>query len=119
VVLGESSQAALADGLGIDRSNLTDVVDALSGEGLIERTLDETDRRRYVLRLSAGGRRLLGHTAGAIADAEDELLAPLDAAQREQLYGLLRRLADGIALCPSGETLEAPPRSTRPPLSKE
>jgi DNA-binding MarR family transcriptional regulator len=68
---------------------------------------DETDRRCYVLRLSGPGKRLLAGTEGAIADAEDELLAPLDAAQREQLYGLLRRLADGIALCPSGETLKA------------
>jgi DNA-binding MarR family transcriptional regulator len=93
-VLGESSQAELADGLGIDRSNLTDVVDSLCADGLIERSRDEADRRRNVLRLSAAGKRLLRRTEGAIANAEEELLAALDAGQRQQL-------------CPEGETRTA------------
>jgi hypothetical protein len=41
----------------------------------------------------------LRRTDGAVADAEDELLAPLDPEQREQLYALLRQLADGVDLC--------------------
>jgi len=38
---------------------------------------------------------------GAITAAEQDLLAPLDREQRDQLYTLLRRLADGVDLCPS------------------
>jgi len=53
-----------------------------------------------VLRLSPAGERLLTRTEGAIGAAEDELLAPLDRDRREQLYDLLRRLADGVDLCP-------------------
>jgi DNA-binding MarR family transcriptional regulator len=99
--LGQASQAELADGLGIDRSNLAAIAAELSDRDLVARTRDEGDRRRYVLRLSPGGEGLLSRTDGAIAAAEDDLLAPLDPEQREQLYGLLRRLADGVELCPA------------------
>ena len=99
--LGQASQAELADGLGIDRSNLAAIAAELSDRDLVTRTRDEGDRRRYVLRLSAAGDRLLRRTDDALAAAEDDLLAPLDPEQREQLYGLLRRLADGVELCPT------------------
>jgi DNA-binding MarR family transcriptional regulator len=101
--LGEPSQAELADAAGIDRSNLATIAGELCGHGLVERARDAQDRRRYVLRLSADGARLLGRTDGEIAAAEDEMLAALDAAQREQLYGLLRRVADGVDVCRTGD----------------
>jgi DNA-binding MarR family transcriptional regulator len=105
-VLGETSQAELADALRIDPSNLAATTADLCDRGLVERTRHEADRRRYVLRLSPSGERLLSRTEGAIADAEQDLLAPLDENQRDELYGLLRRLADGVDLCPAAE-LEA------------
>jgi DNA-binding MarR family transcriptional regulator len=100
-MLGAPSQAELADALGIDRSNLAAIAADLCDRGLAERTRDDADRRRYVLRLSPDGERLLHRTEGAVAAAEDDLLAPLDAEQREALYALLRRLADGVDLCPT------------------
>jgi MarR family transcriptional regulator, lower aerobic nicotinate degradation pathway regulator len=101
--LGETSQAELADALGIDRSNLAAIASDLADRRLLERARDEHDRRRYVLRCSRAGVDLLRRTEGAIAAADDDILAPLDAAQREQLYALLRRLADGVELCPTPE----------------
>jgi DNA-binding MarR family transcriptional regulator len=101
--LGETSQAELADALGIDRSNLAAIAAELSDRGLVERTRHEADRRRYVLRLSRSGERLLRRTEGAIAAAEDDLLSPLDHDQRDQLYTLLRQLADGVELCPTAD----------------
>jgi DNA-binding MarR family transcriptional regulator len=102
-VLGETSQAELADALAIDPSNLAAIAAGLSDRDLVERTRHEVDRRRYVLRLSRAGERLLRRTEGAIATAEADLLAPLDQEQREQLYTLLRRLADGVDLCPTAD----------------
>ena len=99
-VLGQASQTELADALGIDRSNLATIAAELCDRGLAERSRDHADRRRYVLRLSPAGARLLTRTEGAIGAAEDELLAPLDRDRRDQLYDLLRRLADGVDLCP-------------------
>jgi DNA-binding MarR family transcriptional regulator len=97
--LGEPSQAELADAAGIDRSNFATIVAGLCDRELVERTRNERDRRRYVLRLSRAGKRLLARTDDAIADAEADLLGALDQRQREQLYRLLRRLADGVDVC--------------------
>src|SRR3954454_8508153 len=58
-VLGETSQAELADALGLDRSNLAVLASDLAERGLLERARDEHDRRRYVLRCSRAGERLL------------------------------------------------------------
>ena len=99
--LGETSQAELADALAIDRSNLAAIAADLAARDLVERTRHEVDRRRYVLRLSRAGEQLLRRTEGEILLAESDLLAPLDQEQREQLYTLLRRLADGVELCPT------------------
>ena len=100
-VLGQTSQAELADALAIDPSNLAAIAADLCNRDLVERTRHEVDRRRYVLRLSPTGEQLLRRTEGAMGAAESDLLAPLDQEQREQLYALLRRLADGVELCPT------------------
>ena len=100
-VLGQASQAELADALAIDPSNLAAIAADLCNRDLVERTRHEVDRRRYVLRLSPTGEQLLRRTEGAMGAAESELLAALDQEQREQLYALLRRLADGVELCPT------------------
>ena len=101
--LGRTSQAELADALAIDPSNLAAIAADRCDRDLVERTRHEVDRRRYVLRLSRAGEQLLRRTEGAIAAAEADLLAPLDQRQREQLYTLLRRLADGVDLCPTAD----------------
>ena len=102
--LGQTSQAELADALAIDRSNLAAIAADLAARDLVERTRHEVDRRRYVLRLSRAGEQLLRRTEGEMLLAESDLLAPLDQEQREQLYTLLRRLADGVELCPTPGT---------------
>jgi DNA-binding MarR family transcriptional regulator len=99
--LGQTSQAELADALAIDRSNLAAIAADLAARDLVERARHEVDRRRYVLRLSRAGEQLLRRTEGEMLLAESDLLAPLDQEQREQLYTLLRRLADGVELCPT------------------
>ena len=103
-VLGEVSQAELADAAGIDRSNLATIASDLCDRGFIVRSRHERDRRRYVLRLSAAGERLLRRSDAAIDAAENDLLSPLNKAQRDQLHALLRVLADGVELCPSDDT---------------
>jgi DNA-binding MarR family transcriptional regulator len=103
-LLGQTSQGQLAEALALDPSNLATIAADLVDRGLVERNRDDVDRRRYVLRLSRAGEQLLRRTEGAMAAAEDDLLTPLDDVQREQLYALLRRLADGVDLCPRPAT---------------
>ena len=99
--MGSCAQAELADALGIDYSNLASVTGELYRRGLIERNRDESDRRRYVVELTDDGRRLLADADTAIGTGEEDMLASLDEAEREQLWELLRRMADALEICPS------------------
>jgi DNA-binding MarR family transcriptional regulator len=101
--LGPCSQSALADALGIDYSNLASVTGELYRRELIGRNRDESDRRRYVVELTPAGRQLLADADNAVGAGEEDMLSVLDAPEREQLWELLRRIADSLELCPSTE----------------
>jgi DNA-binding MarR family transcriptional regulator len=100
---GSCSQGELADALGIDYSNLASVTGQLYTRGLIERHRDPADRRRYVVQLTADGQQLLRDGDGVIESGEEDMLSSLDEAEREQLWDLLRRMADTLELCPTTE----------------
>ena len=83
--LGEGpmrTQAALAAGIGADKTRLIGVLDDLQARGLIEREPDPADRRVRLLRLTAAGRRLHHAVQTEIHHAEDELLGDLTPADR-------------------------------------
>jgi DNA-binding MarR family transcriptional regulator len=101
--LGPCSQGALADALGIDYSNLAGVTGELYRRELIERSRDESDRRRYVVELTGDGRQLLADADNAVGSGEEDMLSVLGDAERDQLWDLLRRIADSLELCPSTE----------------
>jgi DNA-binding MarR family transcriptional regulator len=102
-VLGSCSQGELADALGIDYSNLAGVTGELYRRGLIARSRDEADRRRYVVELTDAGRQLLADADGAILAADEDMLAALGDDERDQLWELLRRMADALEICPATE----------------
>jgi len=102
-VFGSCSQGELADALGIDYSNLASVTGQLYGRGLIERDRDPADRRRYVVQLTAEGVQLLADADNAIKAGEEDMLQSLEDSEREQLWELLRRMADALELCPGNE----------------
>jgi DNA-binding MarR family transcriptional regulator len=98
--IGAASQASLADALGIDYSNLASVTAELNDRGLIERYRHESDRRRYVVELSAQGAEVIARADKAIAEGEAEMLSTLGDGEREQFWLLLRQVADAAQLCP-------------------
>ena len=90
---GPSSQQAIGQALRVHPSNLVRLLDELEAEGLVVRGQDPGDRRRYLLRLTPAGTRLLERARGAVEAAEQDLLAPLSPSERRELHGMLARMS--------------------------
>jgi DNA-binding MarR family transcriptional regulator len=93
------SQQQAARRLGVDRTTMVGLIDALEGRGLVARRPDPADRRRNVIEITGAGRRTLRQATRASDKAEQRLLADLDADEAARLRDLLRRLkvAEGDA----------------------
>lgn len=87
-----ASQQQVAERLGVDRTTMVAIVDALEDKGIIARHPDSEDRRRNVVELTPAGQDLLHRATAASDAAEAELLAPLTPAEGEQLRDLLARV---------------------------
>ena len=92
-----STQVALAQHLGVDRTMMTYLLDDLEEAGLVERRPDPADRRARRVSLTETGVARLTEFMCGLHNAEDALLEPLDPAERTQLRDLLRRLATAMA----------------------
>ncbi|MFC3688187.1 MarR family winged helix-turn-helix transcriptional regulator [Aquipuribacter hungaricus] len=88
-----SSQLALAQRLGIDRTAMTYLVDALEAAGLVVRQPHATDRRVRHVAITPDGMQALTRARGALRATEEQLLGALDPAEAAQLRALLVRVA--------------------------
>lgn len=89
------SQLEAARRLGVDRTTMVALVDALEGKGLVERRRSEEDRRRNVVSLTRRGERVRAEAEAARVAAEREFLAPLGGEDAAHLVATLRRLVGG------------------------
>lgn len=92
---GASSQLAIAQHLGIDRTMLTYLIDDLEEAGLVERKPDPADRRARRILITQRGGELACELERRLRAAESALLGPLEDAERDVLRALLHRLATG------------------------
>jgi len=88
-----TAQAAIADALQFDPSQLVAMLDGLESRGFIERRRDPNDRRRQMVTLTAAGKRQLAAFRKLVKRIEDEFLEPLDEEERSELHELLLRVA--------------------------
>ena len=84
-----ASQQQGAQRLGVDRTTMVALVDALEGKGLVRRHADAADRRRNVVELTAAGRDTLHRAGEAAAEAERRFLAPLTTPDAQRLKAAL------------------------------
>jgi DNA-binding MarR family transcriptional regulator len=87
------SQQQVARRLGIDRTTMVELIDALEDKGLLARRPDARDRRRNVIELTDAGQKTLRRATRASDQAEQRLLAELNDVEAAQLRALLRRIA--------------------------
>ena len=89
---GPASQASLGRRTAMNRSDVVTAVNELVEQGLAERTGDPADRRRNIITMTRAGAARLGQLDGVLAEVQDELLAPLSAAERADFGQLLTRI---------------------------
>ena len=89
---GPGAQAEIGRRLGIDPSDMVAILNDLERAGYVSRERDPDDRRRNSVTMTGAGARALIRFDGAIADAQDAMLASLSPAERDQLIGLLEQL---------------------------
>lgn len=86
------TQGRLAQAVGLDRSTMVGVIDALEERRLLERRRGE-DRRTNGLWLTPGGRSFVARLTRRIERHERRVAAHLSAAERAQLLALLEKLS--------------------------
>ncbi|MFF4602025.1 MarR family winged helix-turn-helix transcriptional regulator [Streptomyces sp. NPDC001339] len=91
--LGPIAQAELGRTVSLDPKDMVGVLNDLQAAGLVVRTPDPADRRKNAVCLTAEGERRLEECTEAGEWANDELLAPLSAAEREEFLEMLRRIS--------------------------
>ncbi len=88
-----SSQLALAQRLGIDKTAMTYLVDELVTAGLVTRQPHPIDRRVRHVVITPIGRTALTRARRALHSVEERLLGSLEPAETAQLRALLVRVA--------------------------
>ncbi|MEU0174035.1 MarR family transcriptional regulator [Streptomyces massasporeus] len=91
--LAPVAQADLGRGVRLDPKDLVGVLNDLQSAGLVVREPDPKDRRKNAVSLTERGAQLLKRCEKAARAANDELLAPLSAAEREQFMAMLLRIS--------------------------
>ena len=88
------SLSALADCRKCVRSNMTQLVDRLESDGLVERVSDPDDRRAVRARVTKLGERRFAAGTEAVRGVQDELAARVSAADRELFLRVLSAFRD-------------------------
>ncbi len=76
----------------VTSGTMTNRIDRLASQGLVERAPDPRDGRSVQVRLTATGRRRVDDALTDLLEHERAILAALSAGQRAELAALLRRL---------------------------
>lgn len=90
----DSDQISLAQALGIDRTNVADVLSRLAQRGLIDRTRSTEDKRMVLARLTSEGEKLVAAMHPAMSRAQERLLDTLDAEERDAFLATLLKLLE-------------------------
>jgi len=88
----EATPAQLADTLNVTRAAITSRVDRLATAQLVTRQVDESDRRRVLVKPTASGRAAWSRYIFEGMARDQRILSALDTAELKQLNALLRKV---------------------------
>ena len=91
----DMDQNSLGPDLGIDRTNVADVLNRLAKRGLVARERSRTDRRMVLWRLTPEGEKITAEMYEAMQRAQLKLMEPLRPEERNAFVTMLMRLVDG------------------------
>jgi len=106
-------QNRLAARLGIDRASTSQLVDGLEKKGLVDRRVNEADRRARQLRLTPRGERLRTRLHPTQLASQAHVLAALTKREQELLIDLLARVVE------SNRALARPGTGRRKPGARQ
>lgn len=90
-----ADQRSLGVEVGIDRTNVADVLERLAERGFVRRGRSETDRRSMNVFLTEEGRAVVEQMYASMVRAQERLLSPLDPEFRSAFMAMLTQLVEG------------------------
>jgi DNA-binding MarR family transcriptional regulator len=88
------SQQTLSEALGIDRNNVSLIVDKLEARGLLRRSVNGADRRARELYITPQGKKLWRRFQPKVLAANNDVMACLSARERELFLDMLVRVVN-------------------------
>jgi DNA-binding MarR family transcriptional regulator len=90
----ECDQITIANRLGIDRTNVADVLRRLVGAGLVSRERSKVDRRSMIAMITPEGEKLLQRMHPAMVRAQERILQTLTPTERSTFIDMLITLLE-------------------------
>lgn len=87
-----TDQASVAEMIAYDRATIGGVIDRLEQKGWVRRVVSERDRRARELSLTPEGQRVYAALLPVVQSLQDDILQPLDSADRACFLELTRRV---------------------------
>jgi MarR family transcriptional regulator, organic hydroperoxide resistance regulator len=94
--IGDLSLGMLSKEIRAHNSTVTGIVDRMEAAGLVERARSDNDRRVWIIRLTAQGRRVAERARVSPWDMLRHALAELPVSDQEKLTALLRKVAANV-----------------------
>ena len=110
--IGDLSLGTLSKEIRAHNSTVTGIVDRMEAAGLVERARSDEDRRVWIIRLTAQGRKVAEKARVSPWDMLRHALAELPPADQEKLTALLRKVAANV-------TSAVDPRRTKEKENKD
>ena len=88
-------QVTLAKTVAFDPATSGSVIGRLEGKGWLRRQADAQDRRRKLLFVTPEGAQAVAHMSAAVSQVQQNILAPLTAADQTRFMALLAQLVSG------------------------